>query len=398
MNGLFEVLNFNDNKNSDLNEVVLEQRKIIHNLSAVLDNLPGSIYWKNKEGIYLGHNAFARNKMKNANLPYNYIAVKTDYDLFPPDIADNYRKHDLEVMEKGIELSREEKVVLPNGELLVQLSSKRPLLDENDNIIGIIGNTVDITHIKKIEEELRIAKDKSEKANHFKTEFMRNMEHDIRTPFNGIWVLAGILEAQEEDPHKKEYLSDISKAAKELLDYCNDILHMIKVDFSEPRSENQLFNFKSLIENVIVIETVAAKNKNIQLKLSYSDELPPLIIGDSKSIQRILLNLVSNAIKFTEQGYVEIQAQLFKKINKSDILIALTIEDTGAGLSSEKIAFISEKISGDIALNEILGYNRQGLGLPVVKQLVHRIAGDIKVSCVEGKGTKFVITLPLKIN
>jgi PAS domain S-box-containing protein len=141
-----------------LKEQVKLYREQVFCLNNIIQNLPGSIYWKDKHGVYLGVNEVAKEKMRNANLIWNDIIGKTDFDLFPQEIAEQYRKHDIFVMEEAKEFVLEENVVLSNGKTLTQLSSKRPLYNEKGEVIGIIGNTVDITHLKQKEAQLRPAK------------------------------------------------------------------------------------------------------------------------------------------------------------------------------------------------------------------------------------------------
>lgn len=210
----------------------LEQYKSeIYRLRSIIDHLPGSIYWKNKDGAYLGRNLTSAESMKSLDFPWREedIVGKTDYDLFAKDMADQFRSHDLQVMNSEQTSSHEEVVPL-KGKTVIQLSTKAPFYDEHGHVAGIVGNTVDITYLKEIEKELRAAKDEAEAANRLKTAFIRNMEHDIRTPFSGIYSVASILEERESDPNKKEYLNAIVKCAQELLDYCNGILDFAKLE------------------------------------------------------------------------------------------------------------------------------------------------------------------------
>jgi two-component system aerobic respiration control sensor histidine kinase ArcB len=159
----------NDKSNSqliidELRETIKQQDIELVRLRAVIDNLPGSIYWKDVHGTYLGRNAYAAEKMQAIRLEdcvlKDAVVGKTDYDFFSKEVADQYRKHDLEVMQSGKEISTEEIVTLPNGKKLVQLSRKKPLYN-NANLIGIVGNTVCITYFKEIESELVLAKQKA---------------------------------------------------------------------------------------------------------------------------------------------------------------------------------------------------------------------------------------------
>ena len=374
---------------------LLEYKKETFRLKNIINNLPGSIYWKDKQGIYLGHNYSSAEKMRAVGLEYQSIIGKTDYELFPREIADQYRLHDLKVIESGIESVIEESVTLPTGEVLTQLSYKRPLRNERNEIVGIVGNTVDITYLKKVESELREAKEKAEKANQAKHEIIKHMEHDIRTPFNGIWILAGLLEAQETDEEKKGSLQCIAKSAKELLDYCNNILDFIKTDTHLIPVLEKKFNLRELMEQVVSIEVVASKSKNLKLLMDYSNDLPEIILGDPHRIQRILLNLTSNAIKFTDKGYVKLTAKLIEKVDNKNLIICLAVEDTGSGIPAEKQAFIYERFSNFIPQQE---YRRQkgigtGLGLPLVKILIKELEGELDLKSEEGKGSKFICTL-----
>jgi len=384
-----------ENKTLAIEKILTEQHSLIHRLTSIINELPGSIYWKNKEGVYLGHNAFASEKMKSINLSWNSIIGKTDYELFSREVADQYRKHDLEVMNQGSVSPKEEVIILPTGEILTQLSIKRPLRDEENNIVGIMGNTIDITYTKKIENQLRDEKEKAEKANLYKTEMVRHMEHDIRTPFGGIWVLANMLETQETDKNKKQCLSDISISAKELLDYCNSILEFIKTEAIVNPIMEKKFDIKQLLNSVIAIEKVAAKSKALELELNISNKIPKMVIGDPMRIFQILLNLISNSIKFTEVGFVKLTIKVVKRIEQH-IIINLIIEDSGIGMSPEKQNHFYERTTHIDSL-EFIRYNAHGLGLPIVKRLLKDLQGKIEVKSEVGKGSKFICTLALGI-
>lgn len=144
-----------------LEEAVIQKDSEIYRLQTLLNNLPNSIYWKNIKGVYLGHNYCAAQKMKSVNLNGNSIVGKTDFDLFLEEVADIFRKNDLEVMHNDCVLIKEEVTCLANGDKLIQLSTKKALYDEKARIIGVIGNTIDISEFKKIKTDITdCAKDK----------------------------------------------------------------------------------------------------------------------------------------------------------------------------------------------------------------------------------------------
>ncbi len=382
-----------------LEETIKLLRSETYQLKSVIDNLPGSIYWKDKEGVYLGRNMYAMQKMQNANFEKNTlketIIGKTDYDFFSRQEADRYRQHDLEVMKSKKELALEEPVRLPNGEIMIQLSTKRPLYDEKGEVIGIVGNTIDVTRLKQIEAELRDAKEQAEQANLIKTEFMRNMEHDIRTPFSGIWGMAGYLAETEEDELKKEYLNDITQSAKELLDYCNSILDFSRIESGALAIIEKKFNLNKIIDSVIVTEKPAAIMKKLDLRKKTDKNSPLVIIGDHYRLHRILINLLSNSIKFTHSGHVELNVQVVEKKDRR-VVIRFIIEDTGIGIPKDKQDYIFEKFSR-LSLSNKGSYKGIGLGLRIVKQFMHEMGGEIDVISPQGQGAQFICTIPFRL-
>lgn len=388
----------------ELQHIIAEQQAEIFRLRSVIDTIPGSIYWKDQNGFYLGRNKFSAESMYSIGLetePHltqkqiDFVIGKTDHDLFPKDVADRYKENDLFVMQTKQETSIEEPITL-DGKTYIRLSTKRPLLDETGKVIGIVGNTVDITHLKEIEGELRKAKEKAEAANIAKTGFIRNVEHDIRTPFNGVLGMAHYLWRHETDSVKKEYLGDIVQCAQELLDYCNAILDFSNIEAGNCPITNKEFNLKTIITKAIKIEIPAAKNKNLALETKYDNNIPSLLIGDGYRLHRVLINLLSNAIKFTQAGHVELQALLMEK-NAEYALIRLEIEDTGCGIPEDKQDVIFEKFSR-LVPSTINTYKGLGLGLRIVKQFIHDMHGDIHISSKQGKGTRFTCTIPFRLH
>lgn len=363
-------------------------------LRAIIEKLPGNVWWKNTNLVYLGCNDHVI-KILGLNSRKDFIS-KTDHDLWEKSIADKLREADLHVLKTGENISLEEVIIEKDGSQVIMLTNKSPFYDNDHHIIGIVGTSTDITERKKIEESLRIAKEEAEVANKMKTEFMHNMEHDIRTPFNGIWTLANLLESQEQDKEKKELLNDVSNCAKELLDYCNNILDFAKTEAGVVPILFKKFDLKMLLNKIITLEIPPVKSKHLQLLTDYSEDLPHIVMGDQYRIERILLNIASNAVKFTKEGYVKISAKLMKKFKNKNIVVRLIVEDTGIGIPADKQNFIYEKFTRGTPANQGI-YKGSGLGLRVVKQLIEEINGEIDVKSELGKGTTFTCTIPLKL-
>lgn len=320
--------------------------------------------------------------------------------LHPDDIKSYHPIHAMaeRVAKLGTAARYEEsyRIVRPDGEIRWILDRGFPVFDEAGVCRGVTGVAVDITKEKQAEEILRKAKEEAEMANLLKTEFIRNMEHDIRTPFNGILGLASYLWEHETDTEKKELLGDITHSAKDLLDYCNNILDFSRIEIGSLPVIEKKFNLQKLLESIIAIEKPAAKFKKLNLHLDYPDNIPPLLIGDQYRLQQILINLVSNAIKFTKEGQVTLAAELVKQENPREVVIAYKVTDTGIGIPEEKQDFIYEKFGRLSPANKGI-YKGAGLGLRIVKQFIDEMSGDIEVKSQPSKGSTFICTILFKI-
>jgi two-component system, OmpR family, aerobic respiration control sensor histidine kinase ArcB len=361
----------------------------------IIANLPGFIYWKNKESQYMGcNNNLARISGLNDRTE---IVGKTDYDFeWGKERAEQFKSADREVMRDKMTKIYEDRISVkrPDGHYYYIRTEKMPLYEEG-KVIGVLAVAFDITDQKILEEQLKEQKEISEQANLAKTEFIRNMEHDIRTPFIGIFGMANILWEQETDPMKKEYLGDITQSAKELLDYCNGILDFSKVSSGLFPVVEKKFNLFDLIENILKIEIPAAKTKNLILTSHLSEELPNIVVGDPYRLCRLLINLVSNAVKFTKEGKISINVELINKTDET-FLIRFVIKDTGEGIPLENQNYIFEKFSRLSPSNKGL-YKGSGLGLMIVKQFIEEMKGEIDLNSKLGEGTEFICTIPFKI-
>jgi two-component system aerobic respiration control sensor histidine kinase ArcB len=362
----------------------------------ILNNLPSIVYWKNKKGVYMGANDFMISRLELPLLQKDKVIGKTDYDLFPKEIADEYRLNDLKVMNSGKELVTEETAFLQDGKKMFQISSKKPLYDDEGKIIGVIGYSVDITDRKEMEQRLHQAKEKAEMASQLKSEFIANMRHDLRTPASGIAEMAKILEQNETNTEKKQSLHHLTRSSKMLLNLLNSILEFDHIESGKLPICAKRFDIKRMIRDAIDLEKSKAEMKDIELLFNFTENVPEQVIGDEQRVQRVLLNLLGNAMKFTHKGYVKVSLGFVKQQDKKNILLKLTVKDTGIGIPEDKQQFIYDKFyrvtpaSGSI-------YKGLGLGLNIVKQFVEELGGDLKFESKENEGTTFTCILPFKL-
>ncbi|MCK4608239.1 MAG: response regulator [Gammaproteobacteria bacterium] len=363
-------------------------------LKKIISIMPGNVYWKDRNGVFLGcnENLAKIHKLKSSE----DIVGLDDYDLLTQEDADIVSQTDSYVMTLGEEKSLEEKGLNIDKEPAVYLTRKVPIFDHDNKVVGMVGISIDITDRKQVEQELRTAKTIAEQANLLKSQFIANMEHDIRTPAGGIAEMTKLLAENEKDSKRRESLLSVTRSAKQLLDLLNNILAFDHVESGSIPVLDKKLNIRDLIYEVIELEEPVAKLKELQLLVNFSDNLPDCLIGDEHRLRRILINLISNAIKFTEKGFVSLSAESLETKDDKICLLSLCVRDTGLGMSEEKQNLMYEKFSRGTPANQGL-HKGMGLGLYIVKQFMEDMGGEIDVKTKVNKGTEFILTLPLRI-
>ncbi len=301
--------------------------------------------------------------------------------------------NDLWVMENRQQITYEESVTL-NGKEQVFLSSKFPMFDEDDNVIGMMGISTDITQQKLVEKQLKTAQLQAEASNRAKTKFISNISHDIRTPLVGIQGLASILKENIATKYQKEAQSIID-ASEELLVLLNNVINLSKLEDDSKELKAEVFDLRNLVDKIIVLFTPVATQKGLTIKMEYDENLPQKFVSDPLLIQRTILNLVSNALKFTEKGYVNIKILPgHEKSDDNTIPLQITVEDTGIGIPKNEQKEIFESFYR--ASNQIPGkYRSAGLGLSIVSRFLQQLRGKIQVKSEIDKGSQFIISLNL---
>lgn len=358
----------------------------------LLDLIPYYIFWKNKDSVFLGCN---KNFAEMAGLSSQEdIVGKTDYDLpWEKHESDLYREDDQHVIESKVaKLNIEESQTLLNGRHIILLTNKVPLLNKDGEVIGILGVYNDITERKAMEMELRISKEKSDAANKLKTEFIENMQHDMRTPVSGIYSVLEKLDHSKDQKQIQEMIPVITKSAKALLDLCNDVIDFEKIDYGKSSVKSEIIDLCKLISQMINLNGAAAKAKGIQLYFEIAEGVPCIIKSDEYRIKKILTNLIGNSIKFTKVGEIKVLITS-SKIKANHYLIKFDVNDTGIGIPEDKIDLIFEKFTRLNPSNEEI-YKGTGLGLSYVKKIIEDLGGLIEVTSKLGSGSNFHVAFP----
>jgi len=244
------------------------------------------------------------------------------------------------------------------------------------------------THqLKLMTEEAEAAKARAEDAAEAKTQFLANMSHEIRTPMNAIMGMSELLLAESLGEHQEQYVQDIHTSAIALLDIINDILDLSKIQSGKLSLVPVHYDFPVLVNNVGSMARFLIKNKNIVYKFVTFNELPNCLFGDDVRLRQVLLNVLSNAIKFTEEGYVRLT------ICVNEASIRFDIEDTGIGIRPKDIPLLFEAFT-QVDIQKNYARKGTGLGLSITKALVEMMGGKITVESLYGRGSIFHIMIP----
>jgi len=265
--------------------------------------------------------------------------------------------------------------------------------DESGNPLNSIGTIQDVTDIKRAEMALSQAKEAAESATRAKTEFLANMSHEIRTPLNAIIGFSDLLSSLITDTNQKSYLDAILVAGKSLLNIINDILDLSKIEAGKLTVINEPTQLHQIFEEIHQVFKAKLQEKKLAFILNIDDELPHAMWLDEVRIRQVLLNIVGNAVKFTESGSITITVQtLIHKTDQNLINLFILVEDTGIGIpdNQKELIFKSFKQQDGQSNKK---YGGTGLGLSISKRLIEMMNGQISVSSKPGKGSLFIIQL-----
>lgn len=362
---------------------------------SIIDLIPNHyIFWKDKNSAFLGCNeAFASLiGLKSCS----DIIGKTDYDLFiSKEQSDAYRADDKLIMETGTpKLNIEEYQTLSDGNTRVLSTSKMPLFDNQGQIYGILAIYSDITERKNLEICLEQSKNLAEAANIAKTEFLANMRHDIRTPLSGIVGFSEIIKSESKEPRIKAFADNLVASSHALLHLMDEVLDAIKVSSGEIPKLKKKFDLVKTLEEVVALYCAKAQAKRLKLLFNIDKKLPRFVLGDKTRLHRIALELVGNALNFTDVGQVTLGVELAKRENRN-LVIKITVTDTGMGIPKEKQEEIYVQFKRLTPSYQGV-YKGSGLGLYVVKQFIDELEAEIYVDSEPHYGTCFTCLIPLQ--
>lgn len=263
--------------------------------------------------------------------------------------------------------------------------------DENQSVTGFVAIAFDLREQKKLENELRAAKDKAEESVKAKQDFLSTMSHEIRTPLNAVIGFSELLLLEDPKPEQVQSLQTLKFAGENLLGLINDILDFHKIEAHKLVLEETPFSIKILIDRLAQLYRPLAKEKNLSLETYLDPRLPKKVLGDALRLSQILTNLISNAIKFTKEGSVVLSVFIEQETD-THYQIQFEVEDTGIGIPIDKQALIFESFQ-QANSDTTRKFGGTGLGLTITQKLIELHQSEIKLESYQEKGSKFYFTL-----
>jgi PAS domain S-box-containing protein len=369
-----------------VNLELARQRSILQH---VIDTVPYSVFWKDRNSVYLGANQKKLRALGMASV--DQLVGKTDYDTgVRKEDAEFYRKRDREVMDRGESILNMEELQIRSDGPHVLLTSKVPFRDEGGTVVGILGIYIDITERKRMEQELAEAKEVAEAAARKQSEFLTVISHEIRTPLT---LILGPLEAMlsgasgDLPDRARGDLERVRRNARRLFLLMNDILDFAKLEAGKLEVHREGMDLAALVTEIWDDARPLARQKSIDLCLRV--EPGPLSASiDRAKFEKITLNLVGNALKFTPAG-----GRIELRLHESGEDFVLSVRDTGPGIPADKRDLLFRRFA-QIDSSLTRRHEGTGLGLAIVKELTELMGGQVGFESEVGKGSLFFVKLP----
>ncbi len=362
-------------------------RDQLHFVQALIEAIPSPIYFKDRAGHYLGFNKALADFF---GIRREEWIGKTSADLLRPDQASQNQKMDAELLRDGGIQTYETQLHDRDGQVHDVLVHKSLFTKADGSVAGLLGIITDITERKHFESELVHARVAAEIASQAKSDFLANMSHEIRTPMNAIIGMTDLVLDTEISGDQRDYLAMVKSSADALLTLINEILDFSKIEAGKLDLETIPFSLRDSVGMAVRTLAQRAVERRLDLRYELAADVPDYLAGDPYRLRQVLINLVSNAIKFTPQGEVVVSVVPVAADGES-ITLKFSVRDTGIGIDPEKQQLIFEAFFQADSSNT-RRYGGTGLGLAISSRLVSYMGGKLAVDSQPGRGSTFSFT------
>lgn len=388
-----------------VSERTFELKESERKLSKIIDFLPDATLVIDKDGKVIAWN---HAMVKITGIGSENMVGKGDYEYAIPffgkrrpiiidlvlDPSTNYEHHYDVFKREGDTIYAESHTDHLKNERVHLLAAASALYNSRGEVVGAIETVRDISEWKQVENELIQARYAAEAATAAKSDFLANMSHEIRTPMNGVMGMTSLLLDTQLDDKQQEYAQTVQKSADALLTIINDILDFSKIEAGKLDFENLNFDLRLTLDEIGELASIKAEEKEIEFANYIHPDVPSLLIGDPGRLRQILLNLATNAIKFTNTGDVVIEVSLVKE-DKDGAGIHFAVRDSGIGIRKDRLDRLFKSFS-QVDSSTTRKFGGTGLGLAISKRLVEMMDGQIGVESELGKGSTFWFSVQLK--
>jgi PAS domain S-box-containing protein len=370
----------------------------------ILSSAGYAIFANTPDGIFTLFNPAAEKLLgyRSDEMVYKEnISIIFDPVSFKAEMKEMIAKNPVEIVDKEnpyftLDINHEKEwfFIRRDGSKVPVLLKSNTLYDKNNQVLGYLGIALDLSEQKRQQKELMDAKAVAEEASQSKSDFLANMSHEIRTPMNAVLGMLNLLKFTEMTAKQADYVTKAGGAAEALLGIINDILDFSKIEAGKMSLDIQPFAIEDVLRDIAVILNVSLGDKNLEILFKIDPKVPMSMLGDSLRIKQILLNLASNAVKFTQKG--EVALSVFIQHEQSDSLVlGFSVRDSGIGMNAEQLQRIFDSFTQAEA-GTTRRFGGTGLGLVISRRLIRLMGGELEVESELGKGSNFTFSLSLQ--